>query len=60
MDEQFQTLTTEIVVGEDRNERLDRVSKRRDPETKERMKRLLGPEAPFFLSRRYSEVNYSK
>lgn len=40
MEEQFQTLATGIVVAEDHKERLDRVLGRRNPETRERMKRL--------------------
>ncbi len=41
MDEQFQTLRTGIVVGEDPKERLDRVVGRRDPERMERLKQFL-------------------
>jgi hypothetical protein len=37
MDEQFQTLATGIVVGQDHKERLDRVLGRRNPETREMM-----------------------
>ncbi len=40
MDEQFQTLATGIVVGEDHKERLDREMENRNPERRERLKQI--------------------